>query len=146
MTQLHQFTVRTHGQDDPYTGLAYNEFAPDGSTPTGLMTLDLNSPESNATLFGPYPINRAVTGIEGNAFTISNIRDGILVHTGEWAGWTPSMPMPDSHGCVHAHPTDIKAVWQILTTQLGVQVRNNTGGALPYPYSPQGLLSIELID
>lgn len=26
-------------------------------------------------------------------FLISNIRDGILMHTGEWPNWTPSDPM-----------------------------------------------------
>jgi hypothetical protein len=35
-------------------------------------------------------------------------------------------------------------VWQLLVAE-GVQVRNNTGGALPYPYKPQGLVSIELV-
>jgi hypothetical protein len=52
--------------------------------------------------------------------------------------------MPNSHGCIHGHPDDIKAVWQLLV-ELGVVVRNNTDGALPYPYKPQGLLSVELI-
>jgi hypothetical protein len=54
----------------------------------GLMTFDLNSPENDPVDFGPYPVNRAVQGLKGNAFiVISNIRDGILLHTGEWPNW-----------------------------------------------------------
>ncbi|KAM9953386.1 hypothetical protein ACTFIW_006737 [Dictyostelium discoideum] len=141
------FPVRTHGQNDNVTGLAENEFCEDGSTPTGLMTFDLNSPEPDPISFGPYPINRAVQGITGNAaIVISNIRDGILMHTGEWPDWTPSQPMPNSHGCVHGHPSDIDQVQTILSTQLNVAIRQNTYGAMPYTHQPQGILSIELID
>lgn len=137
--------------------------------------------------YGPFPVNRAVQGILGNAallesvydfHTISpsvslsnslllhSIRDGILMHTGLWPDWDPSMPMPNSHGCIHGHvwspssviivqfflfwpsslqPDDINKVWQILVG-IGVQIRPNTFGALPYPYKPQGLLSVEQID
>ncbi|EGC30978.1 hypothetical protein DICPUDRAFT_157221 [Dictyostelium purpureum] len=144
---LLQFTVRTHGQNNNATGLAQNEFCNSGNTPTGLMTFDLNSPEPDPTDFGPYPINRAVQGIAGNAFIIiSNIRDGILMHTGEWPDWNPTLPMPNSHGCVHGHPTDIDAVQTILTEKLGIQIRNNTFTAVPYLHQPQGILSIELIE
>ncbi|KAN0050108.1 hypothetical protein ACTA71_003211 [Dictyostelium dimigraforme] len=147
MNILLQFPVRTHGQNDNETGLAENEFCEDGSTPTGLMTFDLNSPEPDPISFGPYPINRAVQGIAGNAaIVISSIRDGILMHTGEWPNWTPSQPMPNSHGCVHGHPTDIDQVQTILSTQLNVAIRQNTYGAMPYTHQPQGILSIDLID
>jgi hypothetical protein len=85
-------------------------------------------------LYGPYPVNRAVQGIsvsaaqssvarststatandsgtavllflQGNAaWLIPNIRDGILMHTGEWPGWTPPMAMPNSAGvCAPLH-------------------------------------------
>ena len=55
----------------------------------GLTEFDLNSPEPEPQLYGPYPINRAVQGIEGNAaFLIPLIRDGILMHTGEWPDWS----------------------------------------------------------
>jgi len=47
---------------------------------------------------------------------------------------------------VHAYPESIYTVWQILTNDLGVAVRPNTDGQLPYPYKPQGLLSIECVD
>ena len=67
------------------------------------------------------------------------------MHTGEWPGWQPPAPMPNSNGCVHAWPASIEAVWHTLVG-LGVQVRPNTNGALPYPYAPQGLLSVELVD
>lgn len=143
---LHTFTVRTEGQPDNATGLPMNELCGSGSTPTGLSSFDLNSPEPDPVSYGPYPVNRAVQGQQGNAgIVISNIRDGILMHTGEWPDWNPSLPMPNSHGCVHAHPDDIKFVWEVLVS-IGVQVRPNTGGALPYPYPTQGLLSVELVD
>jgi len=146
MNAMHTFKVRTHGQNDITTGKDLSELCTDGNTPTGLSTFDLNSPESDPVSFGPYPINRAVQGIKGNAFiVISNIRDGILMHTGEWSNWNPSMPMPNSHGCVHGHPQDIKQVWKMLVS-IGVEVRNNTNGKLPYPYKPQGILSIEQVD
>lgn len=145
-TVLHLFTTRTQGQSDNTTGLPMNELSGDGCTPTGLMTFDLNSPEDDPVDFGPYPVNRAVQGLKGNAgIVISDIRDGILLHTGEWPNWNPSMQMPNSHGCIHAHPDDVKQIWNILVS-IGVQVRPNTGGKLPYPYTPQGILSVELID
>lgn len=54
------------------------------------MLIDLNSPEEETELFGPYPINRIVQGIAGNAqFLIGPVRDGILMHTGEWPNWSP---------------------------------------------------------
>lgn len=147
LSVLHQFTARTHGQNDPNTGEALNQLTGDGSTPTGLSTVDLNSPEDDPSSFGPYPVNRFVQGLKGNQFiVISDIRDGILMHTGEWPNWNTTMPMPNSHGCVHAHPEDIQTVWLILTNQLGVVVHNNTFGKLPYPYVPQGLVSIECQD
>jgi peptidoglycan hydrolase-like protein with peptidoglycan-binding domain len=146
LNPLHSFIVRTHGQNDA-NGDAYNQWSDSGVTPTGLATFDLNSPEDDPVDFGPYPINRFVTGIKGNAaVVISDIRDGILLHTGEWPNWNASMPMPNSHGCIHGHPNDIFMVWQILTTQLGVVVHNNTDGKLPYPWIPQGLVSVELQD
>jgi hypothetical protein len=145
-TILLNFTARTQGQVNNDTGIALNELCDSGSTPTGLMSFDLNSPEPDPISYGPYPVNRAVQGLEGNAaMVISYIRDGILMHTGEWAGWNPSMPMPNSHGCIHAHPQDIKDVWDLLVS-IGVEVRNNTFGKLPYPYPTQGILSIEQLD
>jgi hypothetical protein len=73
--------------------------------------------------------------------THETIRNGILMHTGEWANWQPPMPMPNSHGCIHAWPQSIRRVWQTLI-QHGVHVNKNVGGAIPYPYQPQGLLSL----
>jgi len=143
------FRARTHGQNYVNSDNQIeprNELTSLGSTPTGLSTFDLNSPELNHTAYGPYPINRAVQGVEGNAeIVISNIRDGILMHTGEWPNWNTSMPMPNSDGCIHAWPEDIKQVWQILVS-LGVEVRPNTFGKLPYPYKPQGILSVQQMD
>eukprot|EP00052_Salpingoeca_macrocollata_P000518 m.20667 g.20667 ORF g.20667 m.20667 type:complete len:293 (+) comp10599_c0_seq1:58-936(+) len=154
-TLLYTFTVRTHGADlnkdcpwpcfdniDP----GRNEFSSDGNTPTGLTEFDLNTPEDEPKFFGPYPVNRAVQGLEGNAkWLIPSPRNGLLLHTGEWPNWQPGMPMPNSNGCMHAYPDSIKTVWQLLLS-LGVQARPNTDGKLPYPYKPQGLLSIELVD
>jgi hypothetical protein len=148
-TVLLNFTVRTHGQNDAQ-GRTLNQFSGDGVTPTGLTLFDLNSPEDDAKSFGIWPVNRAVQGVKGNAAVAITgqastlFRNGILMHTGEWQGWDPSQPMPNSHGCIHAHPDAIQAVWSILL-DLGVVVRNNTDGALPYPYKPQGLLSVELV-
>jgi len=146
-TVLHVFRARTEGQPNNATGLPLSQFCTSGETPTGLMTFDLNSPEENPVSYGPYPVNRAVQGTEGNAaIVVSAIRDGILLHTGEWTNWNPSMPMPNSNGCIHAHPDDIKTIWELLVSVAGVQVHQNTFGKLPYPYPTQGLLSVELVD
>lgn len=140
MNLLLTFQVRTHGQGS-------SQLCGSGDTPTGLMTFDLNSPEDDPKSFGPFPVNRAVLGLSGNAeFLLPYARNGILMHTGEWEGWAPPQPMPDSHGCVHAWPDAIENVWHILVDKLGVEVRNNTFGQLPYPYVPQGLLSVEQFD
>eukprot|EP00033_Pygsuia_biforma_P002120 GCRY01002352.1.p1 GENE.GCRY01002352.1~~GCRY01002352.1.p1 ORF type:complete len:289 (-),score=36.12 GCRY01002352.1:147-1013(-) len=147
MEPLHRFTVRTHGQNFNHSSnddFSLNELSPSGCTPTGMASFDLNSPEDNPASFGPYPVNRFVNGLEGNMkIVVSAIRDGLLMHTGEWKDWSPEDPMPNSHGCVHGHPADIKKVWEILTG-LGVVVHKNSFGKLPYPYEPQGLISIEL--
>jgi hypothetical protein len=162
-TTLFSFVTRLHGADGyppgPWptwnsTGPGLNQFSDSGATPTGLCELDLNTPEDNSTEFGPYPINRAVTGIKGNWRWIATndartmVRDGILLHTGMWniTGWAPPEPMPNSLGCIHAWPQSIYTVWQILTKELGVTARPNTDGQLPYPYKPQGLLSVEQVD
>ena len=160
---LLNFTARLHGVPaDEAAGDCYsndvgrNMFSPNGNTPTGLSELDLNSPEDNATVYGPWPINRVVRGLKGNAAWLltgrtdgSNVRTGILVHTGAWnetCAWAPPHPMPNSFGCVHVWPENIRAIFQLLTQQLHVEVRPNTNGLLPYPYEPQGLLSIEQDD
>ena len=153
---LFSFVARLHGAEaypvpdwpswnSSDSGLS--EFAGDGATPTGLAEFDLNGPESNASEFGPYPVNRAVSGLRGNWAVVSTndestLRSGILLHTGEWPGWAPPAPMPNSLGCIHAWPDSIERVWKTLVA-LGVDVRPNTNGALPYPYKPQGLLSVE---
>ena len=70
-TALLSFRVRAHGWDDanpaPWpdfnnTGDGLNVFSSNGDTPTGLMEFDLNSPEPEPQLYGPYPVNRAVQG------------------------------------------------------------------------------------
>jgi len=161
-TSLFEFTARLHGASrmppPPWPefdsdGPGVNEFTSDGCTPTGLVEFDLNSPEDEPKEFGPYPVNRATVGLEGNAaLLLTNTADaprgGILMHTGEWTccGWAgPPAPMPNSLGCIHAYPESIHTVWKLLTTELGVEVRPNTNGAAPYPYRSQGLLSVELV-
>jgi len=141
MELLYQFPARLHGEG------VRNQFCTDGNTPTGLSLFDLNSPEDDPKSFGPYPINRVVSGLKGNAeLLLSNnkntIRSGILLHTGEWSNWQPPQPMPNSDGCIHTWPNSCKQIWNILVS-IGVVVRQNTGGALPYPYEPQGIISIE---
>jgi len=144
MSLIYQFHVRLHGQRD------WNEFCHDGNTPTGLSLFDLNSPEDDPKDFGPYPVNRVVAGLKGNAAILlqnsaATIRSGILLHTGQWDGWQPPQPMPNSDGCIHTWPDMCKQLWQTLVS-FGIQVRKNSGGELPYPYLSQGLISIEQVD
>lgn len=136
-----EFKVRCHGKD-----FAPNQFSTDGDTPSGLAKIDLNSAEADTKDIGPYPINRIVEGLDGNLGLLApNIRNGLLIHTGEWSGWTPDQPMPNSDGCIHGHPDDINKLWKTLVG-LGVTIRDNPYGKLPYPYVPQGLLSVEEIE
>ena len=146
--QIFSFRIRAHGWKD------INQLTRNGNTPTGLMTFDLNSKEPNPKKFGPYPVLRCVKGLKGNAAIgdqrgttlISDYRSGILLHTGQWRGWDPSMPMPNSLGCMHCHPDDQKKIVDILNKDLGIKVRKNPFGTLPYPYEPQGLIAIEQQD
>jgi hypothetical protein len=146
---LLKFTARLHGKNHA-DGSQLNQFTSNGVTPTGLFEFDLNSPEPDPVPYGPYPVNRATRGLLGNAALVitndntTTLRSGILMHTGQWAGWQPPMPMPNSDGCIHGWPQAIKAVWQLLVKQ-GVQVRPNPFGQLPYPFPAQGLLSIEQV-
>jgi len=153
--ELLTFRARAHGHDDagaPKPWPSYSStpgltsFAHDGNTPTGLMLLDLNGPEPEPKLYGPWPVNRVVAGLQGNAaFLVPSYRDGLLLHTGEWPGWSPARPMPNSAGCIHAAPEDVRRIAQLLEN-LGVVARTpNPGGVRPYPFHPQGLLSVELV-
>jgi len=162
-TLLLNFTAHAHGHDpnssnpwpdyDSY-GDGLSLFASDGNTPTGLMEFDLNTPEDDPKLYGPYPINRVVSGLRGIAEIVLAqspasthfIRSGILLHTGEWPGWVAPMRMPNSAGCIHSWPQSIDAIQQILQNRLGVVAHQNTNGAVAYPYTPQGLLSVYQVD
>ena len=97
-------------------------------------------------MYGPYPVNRFVKGLTGNAaFLVPHQRDGLLLHTGEWANhssWRLGQPMPNSAGCVHSTLPAIHQIWQLLVGTCGVAVRQNTNGALPYPYKPQGVIAV----
>jgi|MDTB01.2.fsa_nt_gb hypothetical protein len=156
---LHTFTVRAHGKRDDGESYPWpdwgsepgdeglNQFSSGGATPTGIMAVDLNSPEPNPEEYGPYPINRVVKGLRGNAeLLLPYIRDGILMHTGEWSSpehpWDSSMPMPNSLGCMHGHPEDIKKVSELLQAN-GVVVNDNPFSGKDYPYAPQGVLVVE---
>ena len=83
---------------------------------------------------------------------LPNIRDGILLHTGDWTHastgehWTPDEDMPNSAGCIHAHPADVELIYKTLVEQLGVQVRDNPFSGKNYPYTPQGVGFIQLVD
>lgn len=151
-TVIFKFMARAHGWntcdcakpwpnfDNTNDGLTM--FAGDGNTLTGLMEADLNSPEPDPKTYGPYPVNRAVRGLEGNAAWMTpQHRYGILVHTGAWPGWQPPMSMPNSEGCIHLWPESVKTISEMLQAR-GVLVRNNPFGSLPYPFRPQGLLSV----
>ena len=159
---MHVFTIRAHGHRDNDQGtenwpdfgngdIGLTQFAGNGDTTTGIIEIDLNSPEPNPTLYGPFPINRFVRGLSGNAkFLLPTYRDGQLLHTGDWStpekAWDTSMPMPNSEGCLHAHPEDVERVFKILTEKLGVKVNDNPFSGKNYPYPPQGIAVVELIN
>ena len=155
---LLQFTVRAHGHRDDGSSAPWpdfgngdvglNEFTGSGNTVTGLWEIDLNSPEPDPDLYGPWPVNRFVRGLDGNALVLApSIRDGILLHTGNWAeaGWTPDETMPNSAGCLHGHPTDVEKVYELLV-DLGVTINDNPFSGKNYPYKPQGVAVVELIE
>lgn len=140
-TVVRSFRVRTHGHRDDGSAAPWpdfgdgddglNELTSNGNTPTGLATVDLNSPEpaDSEPEYGPYPVNRVLVGLKGNAALLlddgnTSLRSGILMHTGEWPGWDASQPMPNSDGCLHGHPEDIEGLWEDLVA-LGVEVRPN---------------------
>eukprot|EP00794_Sanderia_malayensis_P018242 gene18242-20062_t len=149
---VYKFKIRARGGTD-HDGNVINQLTRNGNTPTGLSTCDLNSKEPDPKSYGPYPVLRVVKGLKGNTAIgyesktlLSNFRSGILLHTGQWNNWDPSKPMPNSLGCMHCAPSDQKNITDILVNQLGVKVRPNPFGRLPYPYKPQGLIAIEQID
>jgi hypothetical protein len=151
---LMTFPARTHGHSesdfDPsgYPDVGLNQFSTNGNTVTGLVEVDLNSPEPDPAIYGPWPVNRIVRGLEGNAaFMLPNIRDGQLIHTGNWydQGWIPSKPMPNSAGCVHSHPEHIERIYKALVS-IGVSVNENTFSGKDYPYKPQGIAVIQSIN
>jgi len=157
---LLKFRVRTHGVRGDGTSGAWpdfgdgdvgmTEFSGSGNTVTGLVEMDLNSPEPTPSVYGPWPVNRIVRGLEGNALMmLPNLRDGLLLHTGNWTSaehpWNPTMDMPNSSGCIHAHPEDVERIYQILVKQ-GVKVNDNTFSGKNYPYATQGVGVIELVD
>jgi len=157
-TAVFRFRARLHGVDAGTSGddvgcppaawpawsetEGLNQFSPCGNTPTGLALADLNSPEDEPTKYGPYPVVRMVQGLRGNAeFLAPHVRDGILVHTGKWPGWVQGQQLPNSEGCVHAEPESIHTISETLQA-MGVVANKNVGGVLPYPYTPQGLISV----
>mmetsp|Transcript_30081 Transcript_30081/g.68106 ORF Transcript_30081/g.68106 Transcript_30081/m.68106 type:complete len:295 (+) Transcript_30081:44-928(+) len=153
---IFSFTARLHGRRSDGSETAWPdfgvndagliEFASSGNTITGLTEMDLNSPEGVPKLYGPYNVNRAVKGLEGNSkLMLPHIRDGILIHTGEWPGWSEGQAMPNSNGCIHVWPSTCKRIADELA-KLGVEARPNTGGGKDYPYKPQGLLSVDHVD
>lgn len=152
------FPVRTHGHRDDGSDAEWpdmgngdyglNQFSSNGATVTGIVEVDLNSPEPDPALYGPWPVNRVVRGLEGNAaFLLPNIRDGILIHTGNWTsgGYTPFTNMPNSAGCMHSHPEHVERIYQALVRE-GVVVNDNTFSGKNYPYKPQGIAVIEQQD
>jgi hypothetical protein len=147
---LMTFPARTHGRhDDTSNEVDYglNQFTSNGNTLTGLVELDLNSPEPDPASYGPWPVNRIVRGLSGNSqFMLPYIRDGQLIHTGEWysEGWTPNKPMPNSAGCVHSHPEHVERIYKALV-RIGVTINDNTFSGKDYPYKPQGVGVIQLM-
>ena len=70
-----------------------------------------------------------------------------LIHTGNWtdSGWNPTKPMPNSAGCVHSHPEHVYRIYQALV-RLGVKINDNTFSGKNYPYKPQGIGVIQLVE
>ena len=84
-------------------------------------------------------------GLEGNAaFLLPDIRDGILVHTGDW-GVSNLSAMPNSAGCLHAEPAAIERIADELVAR-NVTIRKNPGSGADYPYAPQGVAVFEELD
>jgi hypothetical protein len=71
------FRTRTHGKRADGTSAPWPDFgngdvglselASSGNTVTGLVEIDLNSPEPDPNVYGPWPVNRIVRGLDGNA-------------------------------------------------------------------------------
>eukprot|EP00595_Chromulina_sp_UTEXLB2642_P001726 CAMPEP_0196767178 /NCGR_PEP_ID=MMETSP1095-20130614/37043_1 /TAXON_ID=96789 ORGANISM="Chromulina nebulosa, Strain UTEXLB2642" /NCGR_SAMPLE_ID=MMETSP1095 /ASSEMBLY_ACC=CAM_ASM_000446 /LENGTH=281 /DNA_ID=CAMNT_0042133849 /DNA_START=81 /DNA_END=926 /DNA_ORIENTATION=+ len=155
------FPIRGHGHrsdgsnipwpDFGVNDVGLNQFTTNGNTVTGLIEVDLNSPEPYTPEYGPWPINRLVRGLDGNALLLlPNIRDGLLIHTGNWTTeeygqWYPTKDMPNSSGCIHTYPSKIYEIYQQLL-KLGVVVNDNTFSGKNYPYTPQGIAVVEQID
>lgn len=149
---VYTFTARAHGHRDDGTGtwpdfwndVGLNEFTTNGNTPTGLMEIDLNTPESDTEVYGKSNINRVIRGLMGNAETIvPAVRDGILIHSGAWPGWVDGAPMPNSAGCVHVHPDALAEIADLLR-QMGVEARPNPeGSSAPYAFRGQGLMAVQ---
>ena len=55
------------------------------------------------------------------------------------------MDMPNSSGCIHGHPSNVEEIYNALV-KLGVKVNPNTFSGKNYPYKPQGIAVIELVD
>jgi hypothetical protein len=53
--------------------------------------------------------------------------------------------MPNSAGCVHSHPEHVERIYQTLV-RLGVTVNDNTFSGKEYPYKPQGIGVIQLVE
>ena len=153
------FPVRAHGHRDdngdwgwpdfgstpPDFGL--NQFTSNGNTVTGIFEIDLNTPEPDPQLYGPWPVNRLVRGLKGNAAWLTpGIRDGMLIHTGNWTTaeqgeWTPDTAMPNSSGCLHSHPESVERIYKELEA-LGVTANENPFSGKNYPFQPQGIAVI----
>lgn len=149
------FRARSHGhRDDGSSGpwpdfsndIGCNQFTSNCATVTGVIEIDLNSPEPDPDLYGPWPVNRLVRGLEGNAqWLLPNIRDGLLIHTGNWPGWNENIDMPNSAGCIHIHPDDCEALYESLAA-MGVESRPNPFSGKNYQYECQGIMVIEQLD
>jgi hypothetical protein len=131
-----------------------NDLSPNGATPSGLMTIDFVTPNMDLLGFGPWPINRVLRGLKGNAAIkfnlngnkktfVPHVRNGVYYHTGYWGGWrTVRQEMPVSHGCVHVHPAGIKHVYDTLM-YYGIRptsLYQNRG------FLERGLLSVEVMN
>ena len=86
---LLEFKTRQHGYRDDGSQAAWpdfgdgdvglNQFSSGGNTVTGLVEVDLNSPEDNPQVYGPWPVNRIVRGLDGNALTCKSHWNSIFL-------------------------------------------------------------------
>lgn len=55
------------------------------------------------------------------------------------------MTMPNSAGCLQGHPSEVRRIYETLVS-IGVTVNENPFSGKDYPFKPQGIAVVELVD